>query len=424
MVGVCRLWVRFASLGAVACVAIACGSTRREGFVEESSPTSPGGGGAALADAGGDSSFGACATSSHEAALVPAALLVALDKSGTMAQANKYRFAQQAIVQAIDQGAFDSLSLGILGFPSSRVQAPACLFGLIDQVDCGVSALPHVPLALAGPKKSNEPGGVRNEIYKWLANASPNPGDGDGNPTYAALESAISALQAWPARGKRVALYITDGGASCASVTNRAGYTDGNGCNDWEHPSAIVDLLTRAHGDAQAPVNTFVVGVPGADSHGESVNVPPYSVRLALSAYAWAGSPETADPACTGKTFTKTNTDPQTACHFDMTRGNYSVQALVDAIAQIRGRLLGCEYELPPAPEGETLDRGRVNVELSGVGAAGPLFKRGKPGDTCDDCWDYTGDGKIVLLGKACEDVKSSPTAKVQIVVGCSTRVR
>ena len=171
-------------------------------------------------------------------------------------------------------------------------------------------------------------------------------------------------------------------------------------------------------------MNTFVVGVPGADSHGESVNVPPYSVRLALSAYAWAGSPETADPACTGKTFTKTNTDPQTACHFDMTRGNYSVQALVDAIAQIRGRLLGCEYELPPAPEGETLDRGRVNVELSGVGAAGPLFKRGKPSDTCDDCWDYTGDGKIVLLGKACEDVKSSPTAKVQIVVGCSTRVR
>lgn len=421
-----KLGVRLACLAGAAALVVACGSSRREGFAEDVSPAIPGsgGGGALGGEADGGNSFGACATSSHEAALVPAALLVVLDKSGTMALANKYRFAQQAIVQAIDQGAFDSLSLGILGFPSGRVSAPACLFGLVQQVDCGVTALPQVPLALAGTKKSSDPGGVRNDIYKWLANASPNPGDGDGNPTYEALDGAIKALKAWPAQGKRIALYITDGGASCASVSSRPGYTDGNGCNDWEHPSAIVDLLTRAHADTAAPVNTFVVGVPGADSHGENLNVPPYSVRLALSAYAWAGSPETVDPACTGKAFTKSTQDPQVACHFDMTRGNYSVQSVVDAIAQIRGKLLGCEYELPAPPPGETLDRGRVNVEVSGAGTQGPLFKRRDPSDRCDDCWDYTSEGKVVLFGKACEDVKSSPTAKVKIVVGCATRVR
>jgi hypothetical protein len=54
------------------------------------------------------------------------------------------------------------------------------------------------------------------------------------------------------------------------------------------------------------------------------------------------------------------------------------------------------------------------------------LLKRSDPSDTCatDGCWDYDADGKVILIGKACDAVKSAPDAKVQIVVGCQTNVK
>jgi hypothetical protein len=400
-------------LGTVGLLVIACGSSSSRESFEPGGSDSNIGGGAPGAPPGSD--LGACAKSSYAATLADAAILVALDKSGTMAQGAKYSSAQKAIVQAIDDPSFDSTSLGILGFPSSKVAAPECLSLLVSEVDCGVSALPHVPIGKAGSKKSSDPGGVRNDIAKWLASASPTPGDGDGNPTYAALKSGIDALVAWPDKGKRILFYVTDGGASCASVSTRGGYADGNGCNDWEHPDAILTLLKTAHDDPKTPVNTIVVGVPGADSHGESPNVPPYSVRLALSAYAFAGSPETVDAACTGKAFTQSNTDPSVSCHFDMTT-TFSTKALADAIAQIRGKLLGCTFDLPKPPDGETIDPSQVNVVVDTGGGPQDLFQK--------QDWDYTSDGKIEIHGGACDAIKSNATAKVQIVVGCATRVR
>lgn len=415
-----RKFVVSGALLAVGVVMACSSSSKRDSFDGNDDntidPTTPGPG---LGDSP-SSQFGACATSVNQASITPAAMLVALDKSGTMAQASKYASAQQAIVQAIDEPAFDTMSLAILGFPSGKVAGPACVFGL--QVDCAVSALPQVPLGLAGTKKSNDPGSVRNDIYKWLVSNSPSPGSGDGNPTWAALDSGIEALQAWPQSGRRILFYITDGGASCASVSNREGYQDGNGCADWEHPDSIVDLLGKAHADPKSSVNTIVVGVPGADSHGENQNVPPYSVRLALSAYAYAGSPETVDPACTGKQFTQSNADPATSCHFDMT-SSYSAQALADAIDQIRGKLLGCVFDIPAPADGQTVDLSLVNVTSTTNGASKDLYKRKSPGDACTDCWDYTSDGKIELLGDACQAVKSTADAKVDIVVGCETRV-
>jgi hypothetical protein len=236
----------------------------------------------------------------------------------------------------------------------------------------------------------------------------------------------MNALVAWPNAGRRILFAITDGGASCASLSSRPGYTDGNMCDDWEYPDTIVSLVKAAKESPTAPINTIIVGVPGADSHGENANVPPYSARLALSAYAAAGSPETIPASCTGKTFTQTNTDPTVSCHFDMTVGNYSAKTLSDAIASIRGQLLGCIYELPTPENGGVVDQGQVNVRVDKGGSPQDLYKRKDGSNPCtsDGCWDYTPDGKVELLGKACEDVKGSSTARVDIVVGCKTLVK
>ncbi|MBS2011637.1 MAG: hypothetical protein JST00_01890 [Deltaproteobacteria bacterium] len=402
---------------------VACGSSSNRGFVAEETPPGPAGDGVGAGTP--DSGLASCASATFQAKALPAAMMFVLDKSGTMAQAGKFAAAQTAIAQAIDLDAFDSMFVGLLGYPTASMTGPACLFGL--PVLCGVSGLPQVPLALAGKDKTSAATGVRHAIYQWLVTNAPQPGNGDANPTYAALESGINALRAWPGTGKRILFYITDGGASCASLSSRPGYADGNGCNDWEHPDTIVSLVKAAHDDATRPIETVVVGVPGASSHGEDANVPPYSVRLALSAYAAAGSPATIPAACTGRTYTQSNVDPAVACHFDMTTGTYSAATLANAIAAIRGQLLGCTFELPaPSAGGAPIDRDAVNVRAGNGTSMKDLHRRKDASNDCaaDGCWDYGPDGKIELVGKACADAKASSDARVEIVVGCKTVVR
>jgi hypothetical protein len=166
-----------------------------------------------------------------------------------------------------------------------------------------------------------------------------------------------------------------------------------------------------------------VIGVPGADTSGSDPNTqPPYHVRNALSAYAFAGSPETVDSTCTGRMYTQNGGDPAVPCHFDMTTGNYTAANLAAAIDNIRGKVLGCIFELPGSDAG-TIDPNKVNVEYTVNGMTVDLKKRSDPNDTClqDGCWDYTSDGKIQLIGKACMDVKGNAMADVKIVVGCKT---
>jgi len=169
-----------------------------------------------------------------------------------------------------------------------------------------------------------------------------------------------------------------------------------------------------------------VVGVPGADTYdAKGCSYPPYHMRLALSAMAAAGAPTLVDPNCTGKTFTKDGADPTQSCHIDMTQGNFNAQALADVISDVRGKTLGCTFDLPKPASGE-IDKSRVNVQVTAGGVTTDLLKRANENDTCetDGCWDYDAEGRVQLVGKACADVKGAADAKVQIVVGCTTKVK
>lgn len=375
-----------------------------------------------------DPAFNGCASAAYRGRQSPAAMMVVLDRSGTMAQNSKFSFAQQAIINAIDEDVFDTMALGLVSFPIGTVSAPACLFGLASEVDCDVGGLPVVPIQAAGDQKSNAATGVRREIYNWLTSHAPISQNGDGNPTYAALSSAINALKAYKINGKRLIFYITDGGASCASVSSRPGYPDGNGCDDWEYPESIIGLLKVAHDDRSKPINTMVIGVPGTNTNGENPDVPPYSVRNALSAYAASGSPETIDPQCTAKTFNYPGSNPRVSCHFDMSQtSSFSVDALVNAISGIRGKLLGCTFDIPESNDGTPTDRTHLNVTYSVGGKDHTLYKRADSSNPCDEdegCWDYTEEGRVQLFGKACTDVRGNVNARVNVVVGCATIIK
>lgn len=396
-------------------------------------------GGGAFPDGGGFSdgatsdAFAGCATGTFAGKQAPAAMIFVLDGGGTMATGGKYATAQQAIVRTMDFDAFDTMYLGLELFPTTKMNIPAgkgdttcqTLASIGVQLTCGVPFAPQEPLSPAGTDKSNAGSGVRRRMYDKLVASAPQPGSGDGKPSYEAIRVAIEALQALSINGKRMLFFITDGGASCGLFGSRPTYVDSNGCPDWENPQNIVDLVKNAHDDAQKPVNTIIVGVPGANTTGsDPAREPPYHMKNALSAIGFAGSPETADPTCDGKTYTQAGGDPAKPCHFDMS-GTFTAKMIEEAIAKIRGSLVGCIFDLPTPPQG-AVDRAKVNVEYdTGSGAQTPK-KRSNPNDACasDGCWDYTADGRVELLGKACADLKSGAEVRVRIVVGCQTIVK
>jgi hypothetical protein len=404
----------------IACLALlSCNDSRR----------GVGGGAGGGTPASMDNPFAGCATAQFKADPLPAAMLVVLDRSSSMAQNGKWTSAAQAIVQALDADASDSMSVGLYCAPSGTIPGPSCILG--TPVACQVPPFPQVDLMPAGMQKSSQ-GGVRASIKSWLESNAPDTGEGDATPLYGGLQAAIGALKAWspPSGGpaKRILLVVTDGSIDCTQFSSRSGYPDCNGCDhEWEDPSNLVALVGAANMDPNQSIDTFVVGVPGADTYDPSAcNDPPYHMRLALSAIAAAGSPSNLPPGCTGTTYSQSGGDPQVSCHFDMTQGNFSTAALAQTMAQVRGQVLGCTFALPPAPGGGMLDPSQVNVEYTSGGMTLSLFKRADPSNPCTQtgCWDWTSDGKVQLLGKACDDVKQSPDASVQIVVGCATVIQ
>lgn len=391
---------------------------------------------------GGEGGFAECATFTDEATQAPAAMLIVLDKSASMNTNNKWATAQLAVVAAIDNDAFDSLSLGLVTFPASITEPPDCLCDYIGfpdcgqllpdgGVSCGVSGLPQVAMAPAGTMKSNAGSGVRSNIYNYLVANNPLSNSDDGSPIYAAMTAGYDALKAYDTE-QRILVLVTDGGFSCTSVSSpaRPGYDDG-ACPDWEYPDTVNTFITQNRTDPTKPINTFIVGLPGSNSAGEmqgSYATAPYHMRRALSSYAASGSPDTIDPTCDtpDATFNTSGPDPAVPCHIDLSTGAFNADALAAAITKIRGDALGCIYELPEPPPGEDINPDKVNVDTTLDGDVTHLPRRADSGDDCLDegCWDYTSDGKVELIGKACSDVVNAANAKVDIVVGCDTVVK
>jgi len=377
-----------------------------------------------------------CAKYTQEAKQASAAMLFAVDGSASMAQSQKWGTAQLATVTAIDKDAFDNTSLGLVRFPAEAFVTPPfclcqnlCSIVLPGGVACGVSALPQVAIADSGTQKSNQ-GGVRKAIYDYLATKGPVNDPSDASPIYDALVSGYNVLKAQTI-DRRVLVLITDGGFSCTSLSNpkRPGYSDG-ACDDWEYPDTVNALIKQNYEDPTKPVFTFVIGVPGSDSTGVpqgAYATAPYNMLLALSTYAVTGSPTTVPTDCDKSlSFSKAGGAPTKPCHFDLSKGTFNADQLATAIEQIRGKALGCVFDIPTPPPGEVVDKNKTNVNLTLEGKTETIPKRSNPNDTCATypCWDFKGDTQIELIGKACEDLSKAKQAKVEIYSGCTQIIK
>lgn len=213
---------------------------------------------------------------------------------------------------------------------------------------------------------------------------------GGATPTAPALDGAIQHAQAWAGAHpdhKVVTVLATDGFPTECSPT---------------------DIPTIA-GLAQAGVNgtpsipTFVIGVFSPNDAGAQGN---------LDTIAQEGG---------------------TTSAFFITDNQDVTQAFLEALREIRGKTLACEYQIPAPPGGSDLDYHKVNVQYtpSGGGAPETLFYVGKAA-SCDATtggWYYDEDPdagqtptKILMCPATCDQLEGVG-GKVDIEFGCDTVV-
>jgi hypothetical protein len=105
-------------------------------------------------------------------------------------------------------------------------------------------------------------------------------------------------------------------------------------------------------------------------------------------------------------------------------------QRLQQALDQIRGAAIACEFTIPP-PKMGALDFNRVNVRHTGAGGTDDLLYV-ETADRCDPMrggWYYDvppsmgAPSRILVCDASCRRFKMDPAARVDLLFGCATRV-
>ena len=197
---------------------------------------------------------------------------------------------------------------------------------------------------------------------------------GGGTPTLPALQGAIAYAQQNQMinpSSKVAVVLVTDG--------------DPNDCN-----STVADVSAAASAVAST-IPTYVIGIGSIAS---------------LNAIAAAGG--------TKQAFIVSTTNPQ-----------QTATDLETALASIKGSTLGCEYQVPTAPAGQSVDYTKVNVVYtpSGGGAAETLTYN----KTCSgngQGWHYDNPQtptKIEICPASCTPIEADKSGKIDIELGCDT---
>ncbi len=303
----------------------------------------------------------ACASSFVQAHALPLLLVFMFDRSDSMNDL-------ESTDGGPKQSKWDACVSGLGGFfddpGSAGLFASLQFFMLPDECNVDGYAAPQVPMtALPSP------------VFDQAFAATTASGE---TPTVPALQGALTfAAQTGASHpGSKVAVvFVTDGEPNgCDSTIDKAAAAAAAGWGDA--------------GDAGTGIPTYVIGIGKVKS---------------LDAIAKGGG--------TGQAFIVSTSDPQ--------------QTSVDfraALGAIRGSSLGCDYPVPSAPAGQTLDYGAVNVVFT-PSAGGPDTL---PYDS--DCsaggWRYDdvqNPTRIEICPSRCTAIASDPAGSIAVELGCAT---
>jgi hypothetical protein len=347
---------------------------------------------------GGPGGLLACAKAEAKAKRVPVYMLIILDGSGSMAQANKWL----SVVPALD-AIFDELFVE---------QSPAFGIGFTifgdanDPTISDFNAGPYdkMDVSLRFVDKAQH-AALRARVDLTAPNL--------GTPTYEVLHGQFPLMEAFKPKapldpgGRRVVVFMTDG---VPDTDMPAGQNE----QPWSLKLAQDEFAKVA---PAGPITTFAVGVGPLGAPPPDAGRVDYDPRF-LGALAMAGGAPNlpCDP--------NEMNDPNNMCHFQITPGGKSAaqleQEFIATIDKIRTEVLSCEFTLEKT--GQPLDPTLVNVVYTECSGMQTLLAE-DPGDG----WTYDNPGnpsKVILHGASCAKVKSDPCANIDIVVGCRTIIK
>jgi hypothetical protein len=306
-----------------------------------------------------------CAATEIGATLVPVNLYIMLDKSGSMAQNNKWPSVTAALIAFFQDPASAGLRVALRFFPDAGCDGQTC-----DVQVCSVPAVDVGPLTAAGPPQDAQ----ETNLVAAVQSRSPS-----GNtPMYAALYGAELWAQDYAIAhpGEKVAVLLaTDG--------------EPNGCDP--DPNHIAQLAADAR--AAHDITTYAIGFQGSN-------------QAQLDQIAQFGG---------------------TNMSFVIGNGNAEAD-LIAALKAIQGSQVACDFAMPTPDPGKTIDPTLVNVDytpggggmkqtigqVTNAGACGP-----KGGWYYDDANNPT---KITLCPATCTVVQADSMPKIDIALGCATQ--
>jgi von Willebrand factor type A domain len=304
-------------------------------------------------------------------------LYFVLDRSGSMAEANKWSTVQSVLAQLF-------ISLG----PRARVGAAVFPNPAYDQCSAGVEVF--------STRSGDAPAGTLGPIEQSLFTALRRIPAAGGTPTASTLASLLPRVAALA--GRTYVILATDGGPNCNAGARCSidqctdNIEDAGGCpvagpvnccdaQGFGGPAACLDAqpaLDAVGAFAAAGIPVYVVGVPGS---------APYASLLDRMAIAGG---------------TARDGEPQ---YYAVAAADQA--SLQTALTGIAAKITGtCTLDLGPSPA----DPERVNVffDEKAVPQAGP------------DGWSLDG-GVVTLLGASCQKVLQGAVIDVRVVAGCPT---
>ncbi len=314
-----------------------------------------------------------CAASAFTPEKVPVDLHILIDSSLSMGEPagtrSKWDRAQEAVDVFVSDPKSAGLGVGVTFYPN---------FTATNVNTCRLDyyANPAVPIA---PLPMNLIP-VRTAIYGREVFLD--------TPTRPAMEGSLSYLRGYAMKNpdrRPVFLVITDGLP--------------NGCGPGNTVDAIAEFL-RGNLAGTPSITTYAIGV-----FGDMMRAPG---EAALNAWAKAGGSD--------KPFVLSATE-------DLG------QKLLDALNEVRGAALACQFLVPANMAG--IDFGKVNVRVQSTGGTEEVGYV-RTVDRCDPVkggWYYdvdpgagTAPTRVIMCDATCKKYKPDASAKVDLLFGCKTR--
>jgi hypothetical protein len=430
-------------------------------------PPSPATGGISIPDAGApppSPSAMACARESHRATRAAVDLVLLVDASSSMEESSgkesKWVKAQGALSAFVQDPGSAGLGVGLAFFPGDTTPRACHSDAECDGFSqgtgnvcrylgwCYAPGLPVLTNRACAPGANNIfncPGGMtchpqgrcKATGAACVEGASDTCAAGDSCETTAGTCRAPSSICQVASYGQ-LDVPVADLPAHAPTLVNALMSRTPDGLT----PMAVaLDSVARALAARRAAApyrkQALVLATDGLPSCDANQTVDAVVARIAEAAQKSPGVPTyvvgvfapselaTAEPAL--KRFASAG---GTSAPYLLTTGDDLSQRLLEALKQIRGLAVACDYAIP-TPMMDALDLGKVNVSTTAMGQAEALA-RVSSADRCggNPGWYYDPPvsagsampSRLVLCPQSCARLKGDAAAHVDLEFGCATR--